>query len=78
MILHFPCTTCNPPHSILWTQAQFQLVERRSTPFRSDQAAVGCATLRAACHLIPYLDNFLQLFLEDLGMLRLPTLVREA
>jgi hypothetical protein len=39
---------------------------------------VGCGELRGACHVIPYLDNFVQLFVEDLDMLNLPTLLREA
>ena len=33
--------------------------------------------LRGAAHIIPYMDNFLQLFLEDVRMLQLPTLIRE-
>ena len=33
--------------------------------------------LRGAAHIIPYMDNFLQLFLEDVRMLQLPTLMRE-
>ena len=39
---------------------------------------MGCGELRGACHVIPYLGNFVQLFVEDLDMLNLPTLLREA
>jgi hypothetical protein len=45
---------------------------------RDGVGCVGCGELRSACHVIPYLDNFLQFFVEDLSVLNWPTLLREA
>ena len=56
-------------------QEQFQLVERRTVPSKGQAGNFG--VLRGAAHLIPFMDNFLQLFLEDVRMLQLPTLIRE-
>ena len=55
-------------------QEEFQLVERRTVP---SKGRGNYGVLRGAAHLIPFMDNFLQLFLEDVRMLQLPTLVRE-
>lgn len=56
-------------------QEEFQLVERRTVPSKEKSGCYG--VLRGAAHLIPFMDNFLQLFLEDVRMLQLPTLIRE-
>ena len=50
---------------------------RRTEPAR-DRGGLGCGELLSACHVIPYLDNFLQLFVEDLSVLNWPTLLPEA
>mmetsp|Transcript_51334 Transcript_51334/g.116710 ORF Transcript_51334/g.116710 Transcript_51334/m.116710 type:complete len:1348 (+) Transcript_51334:1237-5280(+) len=64
----------------------FRLVERRTVPeAKKDRAYTGAkerpassfGVLKAAVHVIPYLDNFLQLFLADPSLLSLPTLLRE-
>ena len=62
----------------------FQLVDKRSVPGVAHGAAelAGSATETdkggaSTAHLIAYLDCALQLFLERLGVLRLPTLLRQ-
>ena len=52
---------------------EFQLVKRRTLPRKT----IGYGELKTAVHLIPFLDNLLQLFLDSPKMLCLPTMIRD-
>ena len=57
-------------------QTDFRLIEKRQLRNFADPSSDCFAELRPACGLIPFLDNLLQLFLDDVKGLALPTRIR--